>query len=95
MPYIPKKEKTTKLDHLAQELTNMYHEFLLTGNAKYLNYVLTKAALQGVHNCNSKTKGRYETWRKIKSVQQDSLDEFKNRMGMYESEARKKNGDII
>ena len=90
MPYLKSEERTEKLDEVSNQLFDMFVEFYQTGNAKYINYVISKAAIRAVN-----IRPKYEVWRETKSVLQDVLDEFKNRMGDYERQAREKNGDII
>jgi len=89
VPYIKKEERTYRLNLVSDHLFKMFLEFYETGNAKYLNYVISRAALKAV-NVNPK----YEQWRKTKSVLQDVVDEFKHRMCEYETNARQINGDL-
>ena len=95
MPYIIGDQKTKKLNDVSSSLEMMFYEFLDTGQAKYLNYVLSRAALRSVQYCKYPERGKYETWRKVKSVLQDVLDEYKHRMNNYETSAKEKNGDVI
>jgi len=90
MPYLDKVMRRKILNEISDHLYKMFIEMSDTGQGKFINYVICRAALKAVKERNS-----YEHWREVKSVLTDIKDEFTRRMGEYEAKAKERNGDIV
>lgn len=90
MPYIDEQLRRPILNEISDHLYKMFVEMFETGQGKFLNYVICRAALKA-----AKEQESYEHWREVKSVLTDVKDEFTRRMGEYEAKARERNGEIL
>ena len=90
MPYTLEETRTSLQVELSDEVARRLEEFLKTGEAKYINFILFRAFLKVATKHSN-----YEDWRKLKSVLNDVRDEYVSRMNDYERGARERNGDVI